>query len=119
MELKTDEIQLINAAHENIEYHFTSISYTAEQFEQEMSHIEENSIEYLEFRTHAFYAALKLNFHGIAHQFDVLEKKIDWIKDDFSTKTFKKINEEFADYPQGFLSSLPFPNEEFEKKSPI
>ena len=119
MELETDEIQLINAAHENIEYHFQSIGHTIEQFEQEISHIEEDSIEYLKICTHAFYGKLKLHFYGIVHQFNVLDKKIDWIKNDFSSETFKKINEEFADYPQGILSSLPVPNEEFEKKSPI
>lgn len=123
MELKTDEIQLINAAHNNTEDCFASISYITKQFDQKMRYTEENPVQYsiekIEIYTNLFYAELKTQFHLIAHQFNVLDKKIDWIKSDFSTKTFKKINEEFADYPQEIFSTLPFPNKEFEKKSPI
>ena len=123
IELETNEIQLINTAHDNAEEHFTSMSYEMKQFDQKMRYTQENPVQYsikeIKMYTHMFYTKLYAELHLVKHQFDILNKKIDWIRDEFSTDMSKKINEEFTDYPQGIFTCLPFSNDEFERKTAI
>ena len=116
MELKTDEIQLINTAHDNAEVNFAAINYRMEQFDQKMRHTKENPVQYdieeVKIRTHMFHIELYAKLQLIEHQFDILYEEIEWIKCEFSTSASKRINEAFSDQPQGILAHLPFPDDE-------
>ena len=116
MELKTNEIQLINTAHDNTEGNFAAMSYRMEQFDQKMCHTKENPVQYtieeIKMHTHVFHNELYAQFNLIKHQFDILYEEIEWIKYEFSTSASKKINEAFSDHPQEILVGLLFPDDE-------
>ena len=62
IELKTNEIQLINTAHDNAEENFAKMSYLMEQFDQKMRHTQENPVEYtieeIKLHTHVFHTVV-------------------------------------------------------------
>ena len=122
--LNAEEIQLINATHDNMENNFINIYHKIQHFDNEVRYTPENLKQYshdeLKMRTHLFLGIIYAELQLIKYEYEKLKDRISWFKNEFSSTGLHNLNEELDDSPVGILSMIPFPQEpEPEKKTPI
>lgn len=123
IELESDEIQLINSAHDNMQNLFENIGYDFDNFDKKYQRGPDNpempSKEIFEINFHTFLGRIYVELEKIQLEFDRINKNIGWIRKEFSNK-YADHEGELYDIDFSTLHMIPFPQEEEPvRKTPI
>ena len=82
--LETEEIQLINSAHDDIKHTLEDIGDKFNHFDTIIPHTKENTKQYsfdeIKMHIHFFYSEIIAHLRRIKIEYESLDKKINWIK---------------------------------------